>query len=482
MAADGMKCWADIQFLREQGLTDSGIQGLGLYQVQRQQRRGFPAFALSTMVHGAGIFAVSYVLLHAPVIKDPGASHYKVRQLDLHQPETAASRAAEALYPTAHVAQPAQKQGVAVPAEPSNAHSAQRPQQAALPVSLPIGGQGTQTLIQPDIPTRQAMAQAAPLPAVLIWTPALREKLHLTPPTPDSVTTSDAETSLAVPNEELQLAELPQQSVDRPTALPTPPAGSTTPVAVKQPSEVKMAPVTVSATNQQPTPAAVLSVSDLKLNDGTVVLPPVNELKGADQKPGMEQTPPAAAAKVLGAGSAAQGGATVANAQTQAPDTAASGESAEHIQLPPNGRFGVVVVGTSLADQYPETLQIWSDRVAYTAYLHVGTPKAWILQYAQVRSADAASGGTVAHLDAPWPYDIVRPNLLSKDLNADALMIRGLLNESGHLENLTVAYPDGYAHASFVLRELAKWQFRPAQQLGKAISVEVLLIIPQNEN
>src|SRR6185437_1801571 len=208
-----MRCGADIHLVREHGLTDSGIQGLGLYQVQRQQRRGFPAFALSTLVHGAGVFAVSYVLLHAPVIKDPTASHYKVRQLELHQPETAASRAAEALYPTAHAAKSEPKKGLAAPPESSHAHSTPRPQQAALPVTLPKGGQGKQTLIQPDIPTRQAMAQAAPLPAVLIWTPALREKLHLTPPTPDSVTTADADTSLALPNEELQLAKLPQQSV-----------------------------------------------------------------------------------------------------------------------------------------------------------------------------------------------------------------------------------------------------------------------------
>jgi hypothetical protein len=478
MAAGAMWCLADM---REHGLTDSGIQGLGLFQAQRQQRRGFPAFALSTVVHTGGIFAISYVLLHAPVIKDPSASQYKVRELELHQPETAASRAAEEMYPTPHPAQPKDRKGAS--ADHTAKQSALQKAEAALPVSLPKGGQGKQTLIQPDVPTKQAMAQAAPLPAVLIWTPAVRETLHLKPPVRDSVTTTDAETSLAVPNEELQLAKLPQQSVDRPTNLPTPPAGSTTPVAVKQPSEVKMAPATVSATNEKPASAAVLSLSDLKLKDGTVVLPPVNEFKGADQKQGAEQTPSSAAAKVLGTGgSAQQGGATLADAQKQASDGAASGESAERIQLPPNGRFGVVVVGTSLADQYPQTLQIWSDRVAYTAYLHVGTPKAWILQYAQLRNADAASGGTVAHLEAPWPYDIVRPNLLSKDLNADALMIHGVLNQAGRLENLAIAYPDGYAHASFVLRELAKWQFRPAQQLGKATPVEVLLIIPQDED
>jgi hypothetical protein len=251
-------------------------------------------------------------------------------------------------------------------------------------------------------------------------------------------------------------------------------------VAVKQPSEVKMAPETVSIPKEEPTPAAVLSVSDLKLKDGTVVLPPVNELQGDAHKAGSEPPPTAAGTRILGNGDAPNG-TTVGDAQGEAPATTASGESAEHIELPPNGKFGVVVVGTSLSDQYPETLQIWSDRVAYTAYLHVGTPKAWILQYAQLRSADAASSGTVAHLDAPWPYDIVRPNLLSKDLNADALMIHGVLNETGRLENLAIAYPAEYAHASFVLRELAKWQFRPAQQLGKATPVEVLLIIPQNQ-
>jgi hypothetical protein len=477
-------------------LTDSGIQGLGLFhELRPQQGRSFPALALSSMVHGAGIFALSYALLHAPVIKDPTASHYKVRQLELHQPDTAASQAAEAMYPTTPAAQAKQSRQAAAPADHTGKQSAPQKARAALPLSLPKGGQGKQTLIQPDIPTKQQMAQAAPLPAVLIWTPAVREKLHLTPPAPDRVTTAEAQTSLALPNEELQLESLPQRSVDRPTTLPTPPAGSTTPVAVKQPSEVKMAPVTVSSADQQPTPAAVLSVSDLKLKDGTVVLPPVNELKGEDHKPGMEQTPPPAAAKILGMGSPAQpsaaqpgaapakqAGPTVADAQTEAPGSAAAGESAEHIQRPVNGRFNVVVVGTSLADQYPETLEIWNDRVAYTAYLHVGTPKAWILQYAQLRSADAGTGGTVAHLDAPWPYDIVRPNLLSKDLNADALMIHGVLNVSGRLEQLAVAYPAAYLHASFVLRELAKWQFRPAQQLGKATPVEVLLIIPQDEN
>jgi hypothetical protein len=69
--------------------------------------------------------------------------------------------------------------------------------------------------------------------------------------------------------------------------------------------------------------------------------------------------------------------------------------------------------------------------------------------------------------------------VLSKDLNADALMVHGVLNDAGRLENLAIAYPEGYVHARFVLAELRQWQFRPARQLGKAVPVEVLLIIPE---
>jgi hypothetical protein len=153
--------------------------------------------------------------------------------------------------------------------------------------------------------------------------------------------------------------------------------------------------------------------------------------------------------------------------------------TADRILLPKDGKFGVVVVGTSLADEYPETLQIWSDRVAYTVFLHVGLTKNWILQYAQPRSAESGSGGSVSQLEAPWPYDILRPNMVSRDLNADALMVHGILNDTGRLESLAVAFPAEFSHADFVLQALQQWQFRPARQKGKPTSVEILLIIPE---
>jgi hypothetical protein len=469
--------------------------------------RSFPAFAISMTLHGAMIGAVSWVLIHSPsVIPAPLGPHYTVRQLDFHAPETAASRAAEALYPTQDPpsktqvrpqAQAGEKQALKASADRSLERTAQaEPRPRAVPaLRLPEGGQGKQTLVQPQIHTHEVLTQTMPIPSALIWKPEVKPVLHIVPPAPDQVTTADVQTSLEVPNEEVELADLSITASKNPPKVPTPPAGSTSPVAVPRPAEVKKAPSTVSTSNQQPTPAAVLSLSDLRMNEGTAALPPVNESKGDDHKEGaalpggttdQRAVQPGRVIEAGGSGSngsgASPGNSTIADAQKAAGDDSASGDSAQRIQLPRNGRFGVVVVGTSLSDQYPETLQIWSDRVAYTAYLHVGTPKAWILQYAQLRTTDAASGGGVARLDAPWPYDILRPNLLTRDLNGDALMIHGILNEAGRLEKLAIAFPQDYVHGSFVLRELAQWQFRPAQQLGKPTAVEVLLIIPEDND
>ena len=163
-------------------------------------------------------------------------------------------------------------------------------------------------------------------------------------------------------------------------------------------------------------------------------------------------------------------------------DQASASETTEHIELPPGGRFGVVVVGSSQTAQYPEAAEFWSDRVAYTVYLHVGLPKTWILQYGLASSEQANGTGSVAHLDAPWPFDIFRPNLLAADVNADALMVHGILNVSGKLEQLAVAFPEGYPHASFVVNALSRWKFRPASQDGKPTPVEILLIIPQEDD
>jgi hypothetical protein len=122
---------------------------------------------------------------------------------------------------------------------------------------------------------------------------------------------------------------------------------------------------------------------------------------------------------------------------------------------------------------------VWSDRVAYTVYLHVGLAKSWILQYSLPRSNEAEDGGNVTRLEAPWPYNIVRPNIAPDSLNADALLVHGFVTEAGKFESLGVAFPPDFQQAQFVLDALNQWQFRAAAKNGRAQRVEVLLIIPE---
>jgi hypothetical protein len=150
-----------------------------------------------------------------------------------------------------------------------------------------------------------------------------------------------------------------------------------------------------------------------------------------------------------------------------------------HYALPKDGQFGATIVGGSLQETYPEVRLVWHDRMAYTVYLHVGLEKSWILQYSLPRDAEAQSGGNIARLEAPWPYNIVRPNLAPGSINADALMIHGFVNAAGRFESLAVAFPPEFPQAEFVLGALAQWQFRPAAQSGQTQRVEVVLIIPE---
>jgi hypothetical protein len=152
--------------------------------------------------------------------------------------------------------------------------------------------------------------------------------------------------------------------------------------------------------------------------------------------------------------------------------------SAAHISLPKDGQFGAVVVGSSLDEKYPESAPVWSGRMSYTVYLHVGLSKSWILQYSLSRADNAAAAGNISHIEAPWPYNIVRPNIPPGAIDADALMVHGFINQAGRFQTLAILFPPQFAEAQFVLDELAKWQFRPATQNGQNVVVEVLLIIP----
>ncbi len=164
----------------------------------------------------------------------------------------------------------------------------------------------------------------------------------------------------------------------------------------------------------------------------------------------------------------------------EGPDLGAGLRALTHLALPRDGAFGMVVVGASAADEYPEAANTWSGRLAYTVYLHVGTRKNWILQYAVPRSQEPAKVGQVRP-EAPWPYDITRPSI-DADTGSNAIIIHGFVNATGHFERLAVLFPAELAEAKFLLHALQQWQFRPATQNGQITQVEVLLIIPDESD
>jgi hypothetical protein len=154
--------------------------------------------------------------------------------------------------------------------------------------------------------------------------------------------------------------------------------------------------------------------------------------------------------------------------------------SPDHISLPRDGQFGVVVVGASLESKYPEISDVWGGRFASTVYLHLGKKKSWILQYCIPRDTpESIMGG---HLEAPWPYEIVKPKIDTAELDADALMVHGIVNKAGKFESLAMVFPTGYSQEKVLLAAIQQWQFRAATQNGQSVPVEVLLIIPDEED
>jgi len=447
---------------------------------------------LSMLVHGAALVLLYSGILHAPEIGHRALSaRYVLRHLDLHLPAPQMQRSAslDMEYPEPNSTEQTPANGAGQDVPPAML------QQIAELTS------GRQTLLQPELSPNLPPLQETSVPTVVIWTAQKAAARMIVPPLPHEATGADVRPSLDAPNEELNLADVSIASTDRTPKILTLPPSTTSPVVARRPELAQMVPVTTSDSSAQPTPAAVISLSDLRMREGTVTLPPGNRTAPATSsgaltpgRPGqssrMGDSSPAARAVDMGAGHGAGDSSqrsarireAVAEAGSQGKGTGAGlgrDSSTERILLPKDGKFGVVVVGSSIEEKYPETAELWAGRLAYTVYLHVGLAKNWILQYSLPRASDAAAAGNIAHLEAPWPYCIVRPTIASGAIDADALMIHGFVNQSGHFEALGIAFPAEFAQASLVLDALKQWQFRPAMQNGQVASVEVLLIIPE---
>ncbi len=474
-----------------------------LFTEASDYRRTPLSLAASFLLH-AGIIALVFfsVLYNPPIIVRTSLDRYTVRHLDLDMPDIPPRRA-----PKQNITAPAPRRT----SLQSLASLGGESQRSLIMPPVPHVKLAPQTLIQPDVHTSITLTQEVPLPQIALWTPAEMPVKNIVAPLPAKPPTLELKPRITQPNREQNLGNISIASATQPklNQLLTP--ANTTPVVVKGPQNPTPTPATVTQNTQKPTPAAVISLSDIQLKNGSVALPPVNQAATANTSDLATMTPgPAKSAATPGNGEAgnegegtngksagAHSGAGPSNTNSAgngakfsvtgpdqpsgAPNGTGDGDqpTVTAISLPRDGSFSAVIVGNSLEDQYPEIGDVWKGRMAYTVYLHVGLNKSWILQYAPTRSSDAASAGSVVHLDAPWPYSIVRPNLPTDAINADALMVHGYVNNAGRFETLSIVFPTQFPLAQFVLDSLARWQFRPASENGQIAKVEVLLIIPE---
>ena len=467
-----------------------------LFATLPPQGQGPASFVGSILIHALAAAVVWFSLVYKPPVARVAEEHYTVRQLDLRTPSEQKAQAA------AHISYPNLHPGKSAPA-------GQAQQSASLPRPMTKAPLGPQTLIQADLPNPITLPQHIPVPQVVLWSPTKITAKNIVPPLPEKPTAADVPPVLDRPNQELNLADVNIASSNQPSPNSHVAPSTTSPVTIHLPQQVELPPASASQQSAPPTPAAILSLSDIRLKDGTAALPPVNESQASNAPdalaPGQAQNPSAEAGK--GAPSAKPGengasknaGAPASHpspspaagkpqSASLAPSPAPGSEIAADqlgrltttpIALPKDGHFGAVIVGDALEQQFPEMAGAWSGRIAYTAYLHVGQSKSWIMQYSLPSNAEAAAGGTISRLEAPWPYNIVRPNLAPGSIDADALLVRGFVNQSGRFEDLGIVFPQPFSSAQFVLTALQQWQFRPATQDGQPVRVEVLLIIPE---
>lgn len=389
---------------------------------------------------------------------------------------------------------------------------------------------GPQTLLQAHA-NNVPPPQHAVIPTVLLTAahPKITEKIFTLPPKQNPAAPTPR--LLNLPNAETHVADVMLSS----TAFTTPdavlPPSTTVPYKLDHPTVDAQIVETSSPTEQTPTPTRLLAISDLRIIKGTIVIPQAeNEVQKTSNKGAMvsgaeDQTP--------GAGSGSQKGMSLlraalsgtgtngvqpegtvdphasndppANSATPStakgiapgmniPATTADGPTAQeqvgagngnqisftHLSKSKTGQFGAVLMGDSAQEDFPETSDLWAGRNAYTVYINVGTPTSWILQYSLPKSATPSE--QQEQLNAPYPYDLLRPNFPASELNADDLLVHGFINAEGKLLNLSVAFPPGFTLAKLILKALSQWQFRPAMLNGTPTEVEVLLIIPNGQN
>jgi hypothetical protein len=418
----------------------NSVDIIGLFAEPTQASRPPYSWALSFLFHcGVAAVLIVGVMFHPKIREAPLEQRYAVRLMELHMPTPQLPRLESA---DAYLA-PLAVSALRLATQPGTAPS---------------------TLLQRNVPPKLLLPKEVSLPSVIMRSPEETTLRFIVPAPHQENAAPNVRPTMELPNDEVNLAEIKIAStasgVETLKVLPS----TTSPVAGRKPQAVEKLPETGSNSTGQPTPATLLSLSDVRMMEGTVALPFANQIGSA---PGPQGS--------LRDSAVADHGHSAGSSDSNSDNAL----STKRITPPKTGKFGMVVVGASLEEDYPEIAGVWNGRLAYTVYLHVGQAKNWILQYSLPLTSESTATGSAAHLEAPWPTDMLVPKFGPDSINADAVLAHGFLNQRGRFENLAIVFPPQLTLARFVLDTLAQWQFRPAQQNGRAVPVEVLLIIPE---
>jgi len=430
------------------------------------------SFLISILVHGGLACLIAFGVISPPRVNQLPKERFAVRHLDLIAPEPEQRRAEE--------------KGISYPGPKSDTH-APLPDESASARLMTLDAPRLQTLVQPDVPAPITLPDELKVPSLLIWKSQKMVVKTIVPPPLQKPASAEVLPSFNKPNQEAHLADIRMSSTDFSTQkLPMFPS-NTSPVVVHGPDSEQNITASTAAGSGEPTSAAVLSLSDQRMNGGTVFLPPGNESASSSSPGGLtagkdsgQPGDGSSAGKAGGTGADHAGGEKTGSSPGSDNGSGSGYQfTTTRIAMAKDGQFGAVVVGSSLEDKYPDVPALWGGRLVYTVYLHVGLAKSWIFQYSLPSAEDATKAGEVTRIEAPWPYNIVRPDIPSGAIDADVLMIHGFVNKDGRFESLTVVFPPQFAQAKFVLDALKQWEFRPATQDGQAAKVEVALIVPE---
>ena len=491
-----------------------------VFSEQKIAQAGSPSMIASVVAHFLTV-AILFVLvkLGVPhVVNVPPQELSMVRVLTYNPPNEDAQAGNDGLRYQSHHA-PAKKA----------AGGTLRPQQRLLP-SHPKMKTGPQTLLQAH-PNKTPPPEHAIIPTVLLTAahPKITEKIFTSVPHRNPA--APKPTMLTLPNAETHVADILLSSAHFTTTHLVLPPSTTVPYQLRNPTVNAQIVETTSPSQHPPTPTRLFALSDLSAMKGMIAIPQSqNEIQktavkgsaiaglktltpssGVMTRMGLSMLPSNlpdpgttgkqasadpnafALSRIHGSSSRSNSKNTsltannglstlsgTSNAQSPSSNRLGNHISFTHLSRPSTGQFGAVLMGDSPEQDFPETADLWTGRNAYTVYINVGTPTSWILQYSLPKAATPAQlRGT---LSAPFPYDMLRPNFASSELNADDLLIHGFINTEGKLVDLTVEFPPGFSLAQRILKALAQWQFRPATLNGAAARVEILLIIPNPPN